>query len=149
MTSCRWAYGRSGFRSALSGRWGTLGDFGACGGEDPGLDLLERQGEFDARCPPVASPTEHGSQLGGIYLVAAADADLGQARAHLLEEDGQLLVAHRVELVDGTVGLIRRRAAGGQLGLCDRPPDQAVLALEMQAFQDLSLHPRGGGRPAG
>src|SRR2546430_14407019 len=96
----------------------------------------------------MPTAAEFCGQLGGIDLVAAADADLRQPWTGFLEEDGQLLAADRVELIDGTVRLISRRPAVAQPGLADGSPDEPVTELEVQPLQDAALHPEGGGRPA-
>src|ERR1700730_12047578 len=109
--------------------------------EHLGLRFLERQCQLDPRGPTVAAATEPGSQLGRVDLVAAPDADLRQARAGFLEKYRQLLAADGVELVDGAVGLVRRRATVSQPGLADRSPDQAIAELVMEAPEDPPLHP--------
>src|SRR4029077_2446858 len=116
--------------------------------EHLGLRFLERQCQLDPRGPPMAAATELGSELGRIDLVAAPDADLRQARAGFFEQDRELLAADGVELVDGAIRLVRRRATLMQRGLADRSPDEAVTELVMEALQDPSLHPQRRGRPA-
>src|SRR5205809_7944580 len=109
-------------------------------GEYFGLRFLQWQRDLDPRCPLVATAAKFCGQLGGIDLVAAADADLRQPRTGFLEEDGQLLAADRVELIDGTVRLISRRPAVAQPGLADGSPDEPVTELEVQPLQDAALH---------
>src|SRR5438105_11197263 len=96
----------------------------------------------------MAAPAELGGELCRIDLVAAADAHLRQPRSRLFEEDGELLAAHGVELVDRAVGLVRRRTAVTQPRLADRAPDEAVAELVMQPLQDSPLHPQRRGRAA-
>src|SRR5436190_23887453 len=114
-------------------------------------ERFSRNAETDLVCRLLLekkTAAEFCGQLGGIDLVAAADADLRQPRTGFLEEDGQLLAADRVELIDGTVRLISRRPAVAQPGLADGSPDEPVTELEVQPLQDAALHPEGGGRPA-
>src|ERR1700730_11360590 len=121
---------------------------GAHFGKHFGLRVLERQRQLDPRRPAVAAATELRGELRGIDLVTAANAHFREARTRLFEEDGELLAADRVQLVDGAVGLVGRRAAVAQPGLADRTPDEAVAELIMQPLQDSSLHPQPRGRPA-
>src|SRR2546423_3597162 len=117
-------------------------------GEYPGLRFLERQGQLDPRGATVSPAPELGGQLGGIDLVAAADADLGHAWPCLLEEDGELLATNGVELVDSAVRLVGGGSAIAQPGLADRPPDEPVAELVVEALQDSPLHAERGGGPA-
>src|SRR6266705_4324333 len=116
--------------------------------EHLGLRFLERERQLQARRPPVAATAEPGSELGRVDLITAPNADLGQARAGLLEQDGKLLAADGVELIDRAVRLVRRRATVPQPGLADRSPHEAVAELVMQTLQDPALHPQRRGRPA-
>src|SRR5437870_13841378 len=109
-------------------------------GQHPGLGLLQRQRDLEAGRPPMAASAKLCGELGGIDLVAAADADLRQPRTGFFEEDGELLAADRVELVDRAVGLIGRRPTVAQRSLADRSPDEPITELEMQPLQDSALH---------
>src|SRR5436309_8268731 len=111
-----------------------------------GLRFLQWQRDLDPRCPAVATTAKFRGQLGGIDLVAAADADLRQPRTRFFEEDGELLAADRVELVDRAVRLIGCRPTVAQRSLADRSPDEPITELEVQPLQDAALHPqrRGG-----
>src|SRR6267378_734658 len=110
--------------------------------EHLGLRLFERQCQLDPRGPAVATPAESGGELGSVDLVATPNADLGQARACLFEKDRELLAADSVELVDGAVRLVGRRATVAQPGLADRSPHEAITELVMQALEDPALHPQ-------
>src|SRR3984893_16638790 len=95
-------------------------------GQHLGLRVLERQCQLEPGGAAVATATELRGELRGIDLVAAANAHLRYPGSRLFEEDGEFLSAHRVELVDGAVGLVGGRAAVAQPGLADRTPDEAV-----------------------
>src|SRR5438132_779449 len=116
--------------------------------EHPGLRFLQRESQLYPRCPPVAATPEPGSELSRVDLVTAPNANLGQAGAGLLEQDGELLAADGVQLVDRAVRLVRRRATVPQPGLADRSPDEAVAEFVMQTLEDPPLHPQRRGRPA-
>src|SRR2546427_6271368 len=90
--------------------------------EHPGLRFLERQSQLHPRRSPVAATAKPGSELSRVKLVTAPNADLGQARAGLFEQNGELLAPDGVELIDRAVRLIRRRAAVAQPGLADGSP---------------------------
>src|SRR5436309_5103666 len=115
-------------------------------GQHPGLGLLQRQRDLEAGRPPMAAAAKLCGELGGIDLVAGADADLRQPRTGFFEEDGELLAADRVELVDRAVRLIGCRPTVAQRSLADRSPDEPITELEVQPLQDSALHAqrRGG-----
>src|SRR5947207_11498025 len=117
-------------------------------GQHPGLGLLQRQRDLEAGRPPMAAAAKLCGELGGIDLVPATDTDLRQPRTGFFEEDGQLLAADRVELVDRAVRLICRRPTVAQRSLANRSPDEPITELEMQPLQDAALHPQRRGGPA-
>src|SRR6266550_4744894 len=88
--------------------------------EHLGLRFLERERQLQARRPPVAATAEPGSELGRVDLITAPNADLGQARAGLFEQDGMLLAADPAELT--VLPVPPHRGRGGA-------PRQALAAL--------------------
>src|SRR5256885_8805648 len=101
-------------------------------GKPLGFRVLGGYRRLDPRCAAVAAAAELGGEFCRVYLVAAADAHLRQLRSRLFEENGELLSAHGVELVDRAVGLVRRCTAIAEPSLADRAPDEAVTELVMQ-----------------
>src|SRR5437899_745927 len=108
--------------------------------EHRSLRFPQGQRQLDAGRAIVTTTAELPGELGRIHLVAAPDAYLGQVRPRLFEEDGELLAADRVELVDGAVRLVGRGAAVPERGLADRAPDQPAVELVVRALQAPSLH---------
>src|SRR2546423_9596626 len=103
--------------------------------EHRGLRFSQRQRQLNAGRAVMTATTEPPRELGRVNLIAAADADLGQVRPRLFEEDGELLAANRVELVDGAVRLVGRGAAVSKRGRTNRAPDQAIAEPVMRTLQ--------------